>query len=248
MESLLDTVAQRVENEVGRDFMRKVISLLIASSHFGITELRLSKLVNNEEEEKNSSSHMNTFVFLNGLEVFLEHTGTHIQLKSGIYHDILKCKNDMALLKLYNTYLVRFFILIYFHFFTAKYSSDSRLISEAHRSLADLYQAEYNKCNLVNNQIDPFILEILPYHLSVLNDLKLLEETLCHLKFLQACALHPSQLMNLQLHLNGVYLTSQTHKFRFLNSPKVKAYSAFLQKNQDVLINQPCLTGEQTKL
>ena len=129
-------------------------------------------------------------------------------------------------------------------FFTAKYSSDSRLISEAHRSLADLYQAEYNKCNLVNNQIDPFILEILPYHLSVLNDLKLLEETLCHLKFLQACALHPSQLMNLQLHLNGVYLTSQTHKFRFLNSPKVKAYSAFLQKNQDVLIDQPCLTGE----
>ena len=101
MESLLDTVAQRVENEVGRDFMRKVISLLIASSHFGITELRLSKLVDNEEE--NSSSHMNIFVFLNGLEVFLEHTGTHIQLKSGIYHDILKCKNDMALLKLYNT-------------------------------------------------------------------------------------------------------------------------------------------------
>ena len=50
--------------------------------------------------------------------------------------------------------------------------------------------------------------------------------------------------MNLQLHLNGVYLTSQTHKFRFLNSPKVKAYSAFLQKNQDVLIDQPCLTGE----
>ena len=141
------------------------------------------------------------------------------------------------------------FISIYFDydFFTAKYSSDSRLISEAHRSLADLYQAEYNKCNLVNNQIDPFILEILPYHLSVLNDLKLLEETLCHLKFLQACALHPSQLMNLQLHLNGVYLTSQTHKFRFLNSPKVKAYSAFLQKNQDVLINQPCLTGEGMK-
>ena len=101
MESLLDTVAQRVENEVGRDFMRKVISLLIASSHFGITELRLSKLVDNEEEE-NSSSTMNIFVFLNGLEVFLEHTGTHIQLKSGIYHDILKCKNDMALLKFYN--------------------------------------------------------------------------------------------------------------------------------------------------
>ena len=247
MESLLDTVAQRVENEVGRDFMRKVISLLIASSHFGITELRLSKLVDNEEE--NLSSHMNIFVFLNGLEVFLEHTGTHIQLKSGIYHDILKCKNDMALLKLYNSTTFRFFILFYFKFFfTAKYSSDSRLISEAHRNLADLYQAEYNKCNLENNQIDPFILEILPYHLSVLNDLKLLEETLCHLKFLQACALHPSQLMNLQLHLNGVYLTSQTHKFRFLNSPKVKAYSAFLQKNQDVLINQPCLTGEQTKL
>ena len=100
MESLLDTVAQRVENEVGRDFMRKVISLLIASSHFGITELRLSKLVDNEEE--NSYSHMDIFVFLNGLEVFLEHTGTHIQLKSGIYHDILKCKNDMALLKFYN--------------------------------------------------------------------------------------------------------------------------------------------------
>ena len=98
MESLLDTVAQRVENEVGRDFMRKVISLLIASSHFGITELRLSKLVDNEEE----NSSMNIFVFLNGLEVFLEHTGTHIQLKSGIYHDILKCKNDMALLKFYN--------------------------------------------------------------------------------------------------------------------------------------------------
>ena len=117
MESLLDTVAQRVENEVGRDFMRKVISLLIASSHFGITELRLSKLVDNEEEEENSYSHMDIFVFLNGLEVFLEHTGTHIQLKSGIYHDILKCKNDMALLKLYNTYLVRFFILIYFNFF-----------------------------------------------------------------------------------------------------------------------------------
>ena len=53
--------------------------------------------------------------------------------------------------------------------------------------------------------------------------------------------------MNLQLHLNGVYLTSQTHKFRFLNSPKVKAYSAFLQKNQDVLIDQPCLTGEQKR-
>ena len=98
MESLLDTVAQRVENEVGRDFMRKVISLLVASSHFGITELRLSKLVDNEEE----NSSMNIFVFLNGLEVFLEHTGTHIQLKSGIYHDILKCKNDMALLKFYN--------------------------------------------------------------------------------------------------------------------------------------------------
>ena len=114
MESLLDTVAQRVENEVGRDFMRKVISLLIASSHFGITELRLSKLVDNEEEEENSSSHMNIFVFLNGLEVFLEHTGTHIQLKSGIYHDILKCKNDMALLKLYNN-TFRFFILIYFN-------------------------------------------------------------------------------------------------------------------------------------
>ena len=94
MESLLDTVAQRVENEVGRDFMRKVISLLVASSHFGITELRLSKLVDNEEE----NSSMNIFVFLNGLEVFLEHTGTHIQLKSGIYHDILKCKNDIALL------------------------------------------------------------------------------------------------------------------------------------------------------
>ena len=108
MESLLDTVAQRVENEVGRDFMRKVISLLIASSHFGITELRLSKLVDNEEEEENSYSHMNIFVFLNGLEVFLEHTGTHIQLKSGIYHDILKCKNDMALLKLYNN-TFRFF-------------------------------------------------------------------------------------------------------------------------------------------
>ena len=113
MESLLDTVAQRVENEVGRDFMRKVISLLIASSHFGITELRLSKLVDNEEEE-NSYSHMDIFVFLNGLEVFLEHTGTHIQLKSGIYHDILKCKNDMALLKLYNN-TFRFFILIYFN-------------------------------------------------------------------------------------------------------------------------------------
>ena len=53
--------------------------------------------------------------------------------------------------------------------------------------------------------------------------------------------------MNLQLHLNGVYLTSQTHKFRFLNSPKVKAYTAFLQKNQDVLIDQPCLTGEPKK-
>ena len=92
MESLLDTVAQRVENEVGRDFMRKVISLLIASSHFGITELRLSKLVDNEEE----NSSMNIFVFLNGLEVFLEHTGTHIQLKSGLYHDILKCKDDIA--------------------------------------------------------------------------------------------------------------------------------------------------------
>ena len=113
MESLLDTVAQRVENEVGRDFMRKVISLLIASSHFGITELRLSKLVDNEEEEEeNSSSHMNIFVFLNGLEVFLEHTGTHIQLKSGIYHDILKCKNDMALLKLYNHKISQIFYFI----------------------------------------------------------------------------------------------------------------------------------------
>ena len=97
MESLLDTVAQRVENEVGRDFMRKVISLLIASSHFGITELRLSKLVDNEEE----NSSMNIFVFLNGLEVFLEHTGTHIQLKSGLYHDILKCKDDIAFFKNY---------------------------------------------------------------------------------------------------------------------------------------------------
>ena len=109
MESLLDTVAQRVENEVGRDFMRKVISLLIASSHFGITELRLSKLVDNEEE--NSSSHMNIFVFLNGLEVFLEHTGTHIQLKSGIYHDILKCKNDIALLNHENSQ--DYFLLVY---------------------------------------------------------------------------------------------------------------------------------------
>ena len=97
MESLLDTVAQRVENEVGRDFMRKVISLLVASSHFGITELRLSKLVDNEEE----NSSMNIFVFLNGLEVFLEHTGTHIQLKSGLYHDILKCKDDIAFFKNY---------------------------------------------------------------------------------------------------------------------------------------------------
>ena len=105
MESLLDTVAQRVENEVGRDFMRKVISLLIASSHFGITELRLSKLVDNEEVEENSSN-MNIFVFLNGLEVFLEHTGTHIQLKSGLYHDILKCKDDIAFLEFLFKYFV----------------------------------------------------------------------------------------------------------------------------------------------
>ena len=93
-------------------------------------------------------------------------------------------------------YVPKNFNFFFPNFFTAKYTSDSRLISEAHRSLADLYQAEYNKCSLENNQIDPFILEILPYHLSVLNDLKLLEETLCHLKFLQACALHPRLVMH----------------------------------------------------
>ena len=85
MESMLETVAQSVEDEVGIDFMRKVIPLLVASSHFGITELRLLKLIQRIGIE---SASLTLFLFLNGLEVFLQPLDENygvVQLKTGIF-------------------------------------------------------------------------------------------------------------------------------------------------------------------
>ena len=81
LETLLESVTQRVENELGSHFMSKVVPLLLASSHFGLTELRLLNLT--EEDSDNgledglkmassaSTRTMKMFLFLNGMEIFL---------------------------------------------------------------------------------------------------------------------------------------------------------------------------------
>ena len=111
-------------------------------------------------------------------------------------------------------------ILVKFQdFLQSKYVWNSKCIAEAHSTLVESYKTEYEE--IFNAaKMDPYLLEILPYHLSALNDIKLLEDTLCTLKYVQSCAENPIQLMNLQLHLNGYYLTSKSHKSRFLKSSK----------------------------
>ena len=131
LETLLESVTQRVENEVGSHFMSKVVPLLLASSHFGLTELRLLKLTEDDSDNgledglkmaSAPSTHtMKMFVFLNGLEIFLvQHSLNElgvVQLKPGIYLEFLK----------------------------SKYASRPQCISEAHRTLARLYQTEYHQ-------------------------------------------------------------------------------------------------------
>ena len=93
MESMLETVALSVEDEVGIDFMRKVVPLLVASSHFGLTELRLLKLIQRIGIE---SASLTLFLFLNGLEVFLQPLDENygvVQLKTGIFQvSTVRCR------------------------------------------------------------------------------------------------------------------------------------------------------------
>ena len=120
-----------------------------------------------------------------------------------------------------------------------KYCSAQDLL-KAHADLSKMYLSEYESEKTV---LDSVILEALPYQFAVLNDTKQLEQLLCSYRYIQLCSNAGNRLFrNLQLHLRGVFLTSKIAKEKFESSPKVEAFYKFVQKYQDLLLNQPCLT------
>ena len=202
LDSLLRGVCKRVESDIPRKSLEKVIPFIIASSDYGISEANLLKLFNDQ---------MNLSHLLNGLEIFMEtnHEGK-ITIKSGKYFEILAVKY-----------------------------CPSRMLTEAHKNLAKLYQKEYENANL---NLD--VLEILPYHLSATNDTKQLEELICSLRFIQLSAKSARTFLSLQLHYSGTYLTSKVTRERYASSARVKAYSDFVIRYKDEMLSQPCLVPQ----
>ena len=84
LDSLLKSVCQRVESDLSRKYLEKVIPILIVSSDYGISESHLMTLFKDD--------HLTLSLLLNGLETFLETIGGKITVKAGHYFDVLSMK------------------------------------------------------------------------------------------------------------------------------------------------------------
>ena len=81
------------------------------------------------------------------------------------------------------------------------------------------------------------------YHFVASNDIEALEKIICSLAFIQQCAASSSHLLrSLQALLStGASFQTEKNRSKFLASTKVRAYSRFLQLNQDLILSEPSL-------
>jgi telomerase protein component 1 len=216
LDGLLTNILKRVEEEVGSKFVANTVLLLVTSGDLGLTETRLCSIMSEEfmPDEFDANVSMSLSLLLNGLEPFLQPTlGSHLE-------GIILLKRGKCLDVLH-----------------AKYCSSTQAVTETHKLLANFYNEEY-QCSSI---MDPIVLEALTLHFAATASIKQLEETICSLRFVQHSACSSRTLTNLQFHLAGNYFTARTAKDRFLTSPKVKAYTRFIQKHKDLILGQPCL-------
>ena len=85
LDSLLKSVCKRVESDLSRKFLEKVIPILIVTSDYGISESNLMKLFR--------GSQMTLSLLLNGLEIFLDNNlSGKVIVKPGKYFEVLSLK------------------------------------------------------------------------------------------------------------------------------------------------------------
>ncbi len=242
-EELLSQMLGRIEDEMGQSLVEDALSLLAVAqtSGNGLTDFMLQEalaclLIYRQQQfdiSKTSPIHMGEMLgradatmrlptvtlsmLINALESFLQATKHSqiegmVMLKEGAWETAVKTR--------------------YFH------SSGS---SKKEQFLHLVLSATFCCLHLQTASDDPVVLMGLPFHLAKAGQVRLLEEMICKLPYVQSCA-ETDQIPALLEHLQGAHLASRSLRDRYVASKRVRDYAHFVNLHKQSLSEQPCLT------
>ena len=237
-EELLDEMISKAENDIGAALVHDSLHILLATEGLGMSqstlEASLDQLQHSHRRGKGCTrksmisnipiNPLNIAVLLNCLEEFFKPSQGSLSegllvLKRGLHFQRARARCHQS-----------------------KNICECVEAKSLHRLLSQIFLSMYKGYPQGTN-IHPYILQSMSYHFVASDDIEALEKFMCSLAFIQQCAASgPHLLRSLQALLStGASFQTEKCRSKFLASTKVRAYSRFLQLNQDVILSEPSL-------